>query len=39
MKEGTNPFKKKLRIINPKSKSLMKIELEKLRKVGMIFSN
>jgi hypothetical protein len=32
-----NPFKQKLRIINPKLKPLVKIELDKLRKVGIIF--
>jgi len=37
LKEGTNPFKQKLRIINPKLKPLVKIELKKLRKVGIIF--
>jgi hypothetical protein len=37
LKEGTKPFKQKLRIINPKLKPLVKIELEKLRKDGIIF--
>jgi hypothetical protein len=37
LKEGTKPFKQKLRIINPKLKPLVKIELEKLKKVGIIF--
>jgi hypothetical protein len=38
LKEGSKPFKKKLRIINPKIKPLVKIELEKLKKAGIIFS-
>jgi hypothetical protein len=38
LKEGSKPFKKKLRMINPKIKPLVKIELEKLKKVGIIFS-
>jgi hypothetical protein len=33
LKEGSKPFKKKLRMINPKIKPLVKIELEKLKKV------
>jgi hypothetical protein len=37
LKEGAKPFKQKLRNINPKLKPLVKIELEKLKKVGIIF--
>jgi hypothetical protein len=37
LKEGSKPFKKKLRMINPKLKPLVKMELEKLKKVGIIF--
>jgi len=33
-----NPVKKKLRMINPKLKPLVKMELEKLRKARIIFS-
>jgi hypothetical protein len=33
LKEGAKPFKQKLRIINPKIKPLVKIEIEKLKKV------
>jgi hypothetical protein len=36
LKEGSNPFKQKLRVINPKIKPLVKIEIEKLKKVGII---
>jgi hypothetical protein len=36
LKEGSKPFKQKLRIINPKIKPLVKIEIEKLKKVGII---
>jgi hypothetical protein len=36
LKEGEKPIKKKLRVINPKLKPLVKIELEKLKKVGII---
>jgi hypothetical protein len=38
LKEGMNPVKKKLRMINPKLKPLVKMELEKLKKAGIIFS-
>jgi hypothetical protein len=38
LKEGSKPFKKKLRMINPKINPLVKIELEKLKKVGINFS-
>jgi hypothetical protein len=37
LKEGTKTFKQKLRIIIPKLKPLVKIELGKLRKAGIIF--
>jgi len=37
LKEGTNPFKQKLRIINRKWKPLVKIEFEKSRKDRIIF--
>jgi hypothetical protein len=37
LKEGVNPFKQNLRLLNPKLKPFVKIELEKLRKVGIIF--
>jgi hypothetical protein len=33
LKEGSKPFKKKLRVINPKLNPLVKLELEKLKKV------
>jgi hypothetical protein len=36
LKEGAKPFKQKLRIINPKIKPLVKIEIEKLEKAGII---
>jgi hypothetical protein len=32
-----NPIKQNLRVVNPKLKPLVKIELEKLKKVGIIF--
>jgi len=37
LKEVSKPFKKKLRIINLKLKPLVKMELEKLKKGGIIF--
>jgi hypothetical protein len=37
LKEGTKSFKQKLRIINPKLNPLVKIEIEKLKKVGINF--
>jgi len=37
LREGENPFKNKIRLINPKSKPLVKIDLEKLNKVGIIY--
>jgi hypothetical protein len=37
LKEGTNTIRQKLRIVNPKLKPLVKIELEKLKKVRIIF--
>jgi hypothetical protein len=38
LKEGSKPFKKTLRIINPNIKPLVKIELEKLKRACIIFS-
>jgi hypothetical protein len=38
LKDGSKPFNQKLRIINPKINPLVKIELEKLKKAGIIFS-
>jgi hypothetical protein len=38
LKEGSKPFKQKLRIINPKIKPLVKLELEILKRAGIIFS-
>jgi hypothetical protein len=35
--EGSNSFKKKLRMINPKLNPLVKMELEKLKKYGIRF--
>jgi hypothetical protein len=35
--EGKNPFKQMLKTINPKLKPLVKIELEKLKRAGIIF--
>jgi hypothetical protein len=37
LKEGSKPVKKKLRMINPKLNPLVKMELEKLKKDGIIF--
>jgi len=37
LREGENPFKQKMRIMNPKLKPLVKIELEKLNKAGRIY--
>jgi hypothetical protein len=37
LKEGTNLFKQKVRLVNPKLKPLVKNELEKLKKDGIIF--
>jgi hypothetical protein len=37
LKEGTNPVRKKLRIVNTKLKPRIKIELEKLKKARIIF--
>jgi hypothetical protein len=37
LKEGSHPFKKKLRMINPKLNPLVKMELEKLKKADVIF--
>jgi ribonuclease HI len=37
LREGENPFKKKIRMMNPKLKPLVKIELEKLKKDGIIY--
>jgi hypothetical protein len=39
LKEGSKPFNKKLRMINPKLKPLVKMELEKLKKRWYNFSN
>jgi hypothetical protein len=39
LKEGTKSVRKKLRIVNPKLKPLVKIELEKLKKVRNNLSN
>ena len=36
LKEGENPFKQKLRIINPKINPLVKIKIEKLKKANII---
>jgi hypothetical protein len=38
LKEGSKPIKKKLRMMNPKLNPLVKMELEKLKNVGIIFS-
>jgi hypothetical protein len=37
LKEGENLVRKKMRIVNPKLKPLVKIELQNLKKVGIIF--
>jgi hypothetical protein len=37
LREGAKPVKKKIRMINPKLKPLVKVELEKLKKVGIIY--
>jgi hypothetical protein len=37
LREGEKPIKKKIRIMNPKLKPSIKIELEKLKKVGIIY--
>jgi hypothetical protein len=37
LREGANPVKQKIRIMNPKLKPLVKVELEKLKKVGIIY--
>jgi hypothetical protein len=37
LKKGSKPFKQKLRMMNPKIKPLVKIEIEKLKKDGIIF--
>ena len=37
MREGANLVKQKIRMMNPKLKPLEKVELEKLKKVGIIY--
>jgi hypothetical protein len=37
LREGTKPFKQKIRMMNPKLKPLIKVELEKLKNVGIIY--
>jgi hypothetical protein len=37
LREETNPVKQKIRMMNPKLKPLVKIELEKLKKAGIIY--
>jgi hypothetical protein len=37
LREGEKPVKQKIRMMNPKLKPLVKIELEKLKKVGIIY--
>jgi hypothetical protein len=37
LREEVNPVKKKIRMMNPKMKPMVKIELEKLNKVGIIY--
>jgi len=37
LREGENPFKKKIRMMNHKLKPLVKVELEKLKNVGIIY--
>jgi hypothetical protein len=37
LREGENPVKQKIRTMNPKLKPLVKVELEKLKKVGIIY--
>ena len=38
LKEGVVPIRKNPRMMNPKLKSLVKLELEKMEKVRIIFS-
>jgi hypothetical protein len=37
LREEANPVKKKIRMMNPKLKPMVKVELEKLKKVGIIY--
>jgi hypothetical protein len=37
LREGENPVKQKIRMMNPKLKPLVNIELEKLKKAGIIY--
>jgi hypothetical protein len=37
LREGAKLVKQKIRIMNPKLKSLVKVELEKLKKDGIIY--
>ena len=37
LREGENPVKQKIRIMNPILKPLVKVELEKLKKAGTIY--
>jgi hypothetical protein len=37
LKEEENMFKKKIRMMNPKLKTMVKVELEKLNKHGIIY--
>jgi hypothetical protein len=37
LREEAKPVKQKIRMMNPKLKPLVKIELEKLKKVGIIY--
>jgi hypothetical protein len=37
LREEAKPVKQKIRMMNPKMKPLVKIELEKLKKVGIIY--
>jgi hypothetical protein len=37
LREGAKPAKQKIRIMNPKLKPLVKVELEKLKKDGIIY--
>jgi hypothetical protein len=39
LKEGSKPFRQKFRVINPKLKPLVKLELQKMEKVGINFFN
>ena len=37
LREGAKPVKQKIRMMNPKLKPLIKVELEKLKKAGIIY--